>query len=133
MWNKFTFSVCLSVRLNAMELLRRDKGPSLGHMVAYYGSEEVWSSMLVFPEGVKNGDTAFKLAHGINIYHYMNKIDTVEYDLIKATTENLVQEVGLRQRRCEFAHNYDRAMNWSCSAHSQAFSPCTPGVGVYGS
>ena len=98
-----------------MELLRRDKGPSLGHMVAYYGS------------------AAFKLAHGINIYDYMNKIDTLEYGRVKATTKNLVQEVGLRQRRCEFAHNYDRAMNWSCSAHSQAFSPCTPGVGVYGS
>ena len=24
-------------------------------------------------------------------------------------------------------------MNWSCSARSQAFSPCTPRVGVYGS
>ena len=116
-----------------MELLRGDKEPSLGHMVAYYSSEEVWSSMLVFPEAVKNGDTAFKLPHGINIYDYMNKIDTLEYGRVKATTENLVQEVGLRQRRCEFAHNYDRAMNWSCSAHSQAFSPCTPGLGAYGS
>ena len=46
--------------------------------------------MLVFPE-------AFKLAHGINIYDYMNKIDTLEYGRVKATTENLVQEVGLRQ------------------------------------
>ena len=37
----------------AMELLRRDKGPSLGHMAAYYGSDEVWSSMLVFPRADK--------------------------------------------------------------------------------
>ena len=28
-----------------MELLRREKGPSLGHMVAYYGSNEVCSSV----------------------------------------------------------------------------------------
>ena len=42
-----------------MELLRRDKGPNFGHMVAYYnGSDEVWSSMLVFSDVVKNGDTA---------------------------------------------------------------------------
>ena len=92
-------------------------------MVAYYGSDEVGSSVLVFPHVVKDGDTAFKLAHSMNIYDYMNKIDTPEYGRVKATTENLVQEV----------HDYDRAMNWSCSARSQAFSPCTRGAGVYGS
>ena len=106
-----------------MELLRRDKKPNLGHMVAYYnGSDEVWSSMLVFPDAVKNGDTAL-LAHGMTIYDYMYKIDTPEYDRVKATTENLVQEVGSRQKRCELAHDYDRAMTWSCSVRSQAFSP----------
>ena len=70
MWNKFTFAVWRKVfRANkAMELLRKDKGPSFGHMVAYYGS------------------AAFKLAHGINIYDYMNKIDTLEYGRVKATT-----------------------------------------------
>ena len=114
-----------------MELLRREKEPSLGHMIAHYGCDEVCSSVLVFPDAVKNGDTAFELAHGMNIYDYMYKIDTPEYGRAKATKENLVQEVGLRQRRCEFAHDYDRAMNWSCSARSKAFSPCTPGVGVY--
>ena len=69
----------------------------------------------------------------MNIYDYMYKIDTPEYGRVKATTENLVQEVGLRQKRCEFAHDHYRAMNWSCSARRQAFSPCTLGVGVYGS
>ena len=95
----------------AMELLRSDKGPSLGHMVAYYGSDEVWSSMLVFPDAVKNGVTAFELAHGMNIYDYMYKVDTLEYVPGKATTNNLVRDLGSQQRRCEFAHNYDRAMN----------------------
>ena len=66
-------------------------------------------AVLVFPGAVKNGDTAFELAHGMNIYDFMNKIYTPEYGRVKATTENLVQEVGLRQRRCEFAHDYDRA------------------------
>ena len=79
-------------------MLRREKGPSLGHMVAYYGSDEVCSSVLVFPDAVENGDTAFELANGMNIYDYMYKSDTPEYDRVKATTENLVQEVGLRQK-----------------------------------
>ena len=116
-----------------MELLRREKEPSLGHMIAHYGCDEVCSSVLVFPDAVKNGDTAFELAHGMNIYDFMYKIYTPEYGRVKATKENLVQEVGLRQRRYEFAHDYDRAMTWSCTARSQAFSPCTPGVGVCGS
>ena len=101
-----------------MQLLRKDKGPSFGHMVAYYGSDEVWScSVLVFP-----------------LHHdYMYEIDTPEYGRGKATKENLIQKVGLRQRRSEFANDFDRALNWSCSVRSQAFSPCTPEVGVYGS
>ena len=70
MWNKFTFAVWRKVfRANkAMELLRKDKGPSFGHMVAYYGSDEVCScSVLVFPDAVKNGDTAFELALRLHV------------------------------------------------------------------
>ena len=61
------------------------------------------------------------------------KIETPEYDRARVTTENLVQEVGSRPKRCQLAHDYDRAMTWSCSVCSQAFSSCTPGVGVNGS
>ena len=54
-----------------MELLRKDKGPSFGHMVAYYGSDEVWScSVLVFPDAVKNGDTAFELAVRLHVKNW---------------------------------------------------------------
>ena len=70
MWNKFTFAVWRKFfRANkAMELLRKDKGPSFVHMVAYYGSDEVWScSVLVFPDAVKNGDTAFELALRLHV------------------------------------------------------------------
>ena len=81
----------------------------------------VWSS----PDAVKSGDTAL-LAQGMTIYDYMYKIETPEYDRAKVTTENLVQEVGSRPKRCQLAHDYDRAMTWSCSVCSQAFSPCTP-------
>ena len=60
----------------AMELLRRDKGPSLGHMVGYYASDEVWAAMLAFPEAVKDsGDTAFERAHGMNLYNYMYRAE----------------------------------------------------------
>ena len=52
----------------AMGFLRRDKGPSLGHMVSYYGSDEVWTSMLVLPEAIKDcGDTAFELARTLAV------------------------------------------------------------------
>ena len=64
----------------AMELLRRDKGPSLGHMVGYYASDEVWAAMLAFPQAVKDdGDTAFELAHGMNLYDYMYRAEELEY------------------------------------------------------
>lgn len=45
----------------AIELFCRDKGPSLGHMVSYYGSEEVWTSMLGLPEAIQHsGDYVYK-------------------------------------------------------------------------
>ena len=96
----------------AMELLRRDKGPSLGHMVSYYGSDEVWTAMLAFPEAVKHGDdTAFELAHGMNIYEYMYKVDELEYSPKNTTPKNVASEMGAKRKRLEFANNYDRAMN----------------------
>ena len=99
----------------AMELLRRDKGPSLGHMVGYYGSDEFWTAMLAIPEAIKRGgDTAFELAHGMNLYDYMYKVGELEYSLDKMKPENPASEMGTKQRqqrRSEFAHNYDHAMN----------------------
>ena len=70
MWNKFMFAVWRKVfwANKAMELLRKDKGPSFVHMVAYSGSDEVWScSVLVFPDAVKNGDTEFELALRLHV------------------------------------------------------------------
>lgn len=95
----------------AMELLRRDKGPSLGHMVSYYGSDEVWTAMLALPESIKHGgDTAFELAHGMNLYDYMYKVEELEYSN-KTKPRDVASEMGTKQRRLEFADNYDRAMN----------------------
>ena len=95
----------------AMELLRRDKGPSLGHMVSYYGSDEVWISMLGLPEAIKHGgDTAFELAHGMNIYDYMYKVEELEYSTDKTKPGDLASVMGTKERRRQFANNYDRAM-----------------------
>lgn len=94
----------------AMELLRRDKGPSLGHMVEYYGSDEVWAAMLAFPEAVKYGDTAFERAHGMNLYDYMYRAGKLEYS-VPTKSENMASDMGTNQRRLEFAQNYDRAMS----------------------
>ena len=75
----------------AMELLRRDKGPSLGHMVGYYGSDELLTAMLAFPEAIKNGDRAFELAHGMKTYGYMHKVQELEYCPNKRKPENVTQ------------------------------------------
>ena len=98
----------------AMKLLRRDKGPSLGHMVGYYGSDEVWTAMLAFPEEIKNGDTdhtAFELAHGMNFYDYMYKVQELEYCPDKAKPGNVAHGMGTKQRRREFADNYHHAVS----------------------
>ena len=95
----------------AMELLRRDNGPSLGHKVGYYGSVEVWAAMLAFPEAVKDGgDTAFELAHGMNLYDHMNRAEELEYSA-PTKSEDMASDMGTKQRRSEFAHSYDRAMS----------------------
>lgn len=95
----------------AIELLRRDKGPSLGHMVGYYGSDELWLAMLAFPEAIKTGDAAFELAHGISFFDYMNKIQEIDYSVNRESAGNLVVGMGTQQRRSDFANNYDHAMN----------------------
>ena len=93
----------------AMELLRRDKGPSLGHMVSYYGSDEVWTAMLGLPEAIKHGgDTAFELVHGMNLYDYMYKVEEMQYCTDKRKLGDVVSEMGTKERRHEFADNYDR-------------------------
>ena len=43
----------------------------------------------------------------MTIYDYIYKIHTPEYGRVKAAKENLTQEVGSRQKRCELAHDYD--------------------------
>ena len=74
----------------AMELLRRDKGSSLGHMVSYYGSDEIWTAMLALPEAIKHGgDTAFEIAHGMSFYDYMYKVEDLEYSANETKPRNV--------------------------------------------
>ncbi|XP_078359814.1 uncharacterized protein LOC144644241 [Oculina patagonica] len=68
--------------------------------------------MLDFPESIKHGgDTAFELAHGMNLYDYMYKVEELEYSANKTKPIDVASEMGTKQRRLEFADNYDRAMN----------------------
>ena len=97
----------------AMELLRRDNGPSLGHMVAYYLSEEIWSAMFELPQAVKRSETAFELAHGMDFYDYIHRVESLDYnlDMVKTGLSEPFRQMGTIQRRNELAQTYDHAMN----------------------
>ena len=92
----------------AIELLRRDQGQSMGHLVCYYGSDEIWAAMMEFPEAVKSGQPAYEIAHGMDLYEYMaggkpTKTETTH----KGGREH---EMGSKERKEEFGRNYDLAM-----------------------
>lgn len=44
----------------AMELLRRDKGTSVGHMAEFRLADEKWLSCTMLPSAVKTGEAAFR-------------------------------------------------------------------------
>ncbi|CAH3104442.1 unnamed protein product [Pocillopora meandrina] len=93
-----------------MELLRKDKGPSLGQMVGYYASDELWAAMLAFRKAVKDsGGTAFERAYGLNLYDYIYRAEEMEY-FAPTRSGDMVSDMGMKQRRSEFVHNYNRAM-----------------------
>ena len=79
-----------------MELLRKDKGPSLGQMVGYYASDELWAAMLAFREAVKDsGGTAFGRAHGLNLYDYMYRAEEMEY-FAPTMSGNMASDMGMK-------------------------------------
>ena len=66
--------------------------------------------MLAFPAAVKDGgDTAFELAHAMNLYDYMYRAEEMEYSA-PTKSEDKASDMGTKQRRSEFAHSYDRAV-----------------------
>ncbi|KXJ24419.1 6-hydroxytryprostatin B O-methyltransferase [Exaiptasia diaphana] len=93
-----------------MELLRRDKGPSLGHLVHYYGSEEHFFALGMLPECVRHGKPAFKLQHGMSHYNYMSDMTTHPYSESKMVMGSSQHLIGSNERRREFAQNYIHAM-----------------------
>ncbi|KAK3733239.1 hypothetical protein QZH41_002011 [Actinostola sp. cb2023] len=97
----------------AMELLRRDKGPSLGHLVEYLCSEEHFSAMRSMAECVRNGQQAFVLEHGMSHTDYMNDTEKCSYakeKMFKGSSEHLI---GSHERRKEMAENHQNAMAYS--------------------
>ena len=53
----------------------------------------------------------FELAHGMNLYDYIYKVEEMEYSTDKSKLGDVVSEMGTKERRRDFADNYDRAMN----------------------
>ena len=53
----------------------------------------------------------FELAHGVDLYDYMYKVEEMEYSTDKSKLGDMVSEMVSKERRREFADNYDRAMN----------------------
>ncbi|KAK3731532.1 hypothetical protein QZH41_002015 [Actinostola sp. cb2023] len=111
---------------HAMELLRRDEGPSMGHVVGFFCSEEMWKATVSFPEAVKQNCPAFVLEHGMDNFKYMNAIDSCKYDPKNMSKCNFsTNRIGSDERRREFVENYNQAMSmWS---HIQ-IQPDEPGL-----
>ncbi|KAK3726163.1 hypothetical protein QZH41_006940 [Actinostola sp. cb2023] len=94
----------------AMELLRRDDGPNLGHMVAYYCSEEHITAMRSLAKCVRQNKPAFVLEHGMTHFDYMNEVTEKPYDQRKMFQGSSEHLIGSYERRQEFAENYHSAM-----------------------
>jgi len=99
----------------AMELLRRDNGPSMGHLLEYCCNEEMWKAAVSFPEAVKQDRPAFVVEHGMTHFTYMFDKENVAYDPAKMTKCNFSEKwIGSNGRRQELANNYSQAMiMWS--------------------
>lgn len=108
-----------------MELLRRDKGPSLGHMVSYYSSEEHFSALRHLPESVRKGEPAFILEHGMTHYEYMNDIKDCPYEASKMFKGSSMHPIGSDERRKELAEVYLDGM-----AHTTTISTPENIIGV---
>ena len=67
----------------AMELLRRDKGANLGHMAAYFTSDEHYTAFRSLGKSVRECQPCFMLEHGMNHFEYMNDIESKVYRLVK--------------------------------------------------
>ncbi|KXJ10491.1 Aclacinomycin 10-hydroxylase RdmB [Exaiptasia diaphana] len=93
----------------SMELLRRDKGPSIGHLFEYHSSEEHVSALRSLGSCVKQGKPAFVLDHGMNHVEYMYNLEKC-YDQTKMYEGTSEFKIGSDDRRREFADNYSSAV-----------------------
>jgi len=99
----------------AMELLRKDNGPSMGHVVEFCTNDEMWKAAVSFPEAVKQDRPAFVVEHGMTHFTYMFDSDNVPYDPTKMTKCHFSEHpIGSNERRQELVPNYNEAMDmWS--------------------
>ena len=93
----------------SMELLRRDKGPSLGHYFIYQSGDEHFSALRSLGACVKHGKPSFVLTHGMDHFTYMYDLEKC-YDQAKMFDGSSEHKIGSDERRSEFAENYSSAM-----------------------
>lgn len=96
---------------DGMELLRRDQGPSLGHMFGYFASDELIRSLSSLGAAVKQGKPAFVLEHGMTHFTYMSDLER-RYDPSKMSEGTSIHKIGSDERRGELANNYHNGMKY---------------------
>lgn len=95
----------------ALELLRRDHGPSVGHLFGYHASDEHFSALSSLGACVKGGEPAFVLEHGMNHFDYLYDSEK-PYDKEKMFDGSSEYKIGSDERRKEFAENYASGMSY---------------------
>ena len=93
-----------------MQLLRRDNGPGLGHLIEYFCSEENIAATRSLAACIKRNQVPFVFEHGMNHFEYMNDIENRPYDNAKMLEGSSEYPIGSDERRREFAANYLDAM-----------------------
>ena len=86
-------------RNRGLELLRRDKGPGFGHLLAYFCGDEHYTSMRSLAACVKHGQPCFFLEHGMSHFEYMNDLENRPYDKTKMFEGSSAHLIGSDERR----------------------------------
>lgn len=93
----------------SLELLRQDKGPSLGHLAEYLTSDEHFTALRRLPACVKYGKPAFLNEHGMTHLEYMFGVNKLAYDEKKMFEGIPGCNIGTDERRKEFAECFSNA------------------------
>lgn len=94
----------------ALELLRRDQGPSFGHIFEYANGDECYTAMRSLAACVKHGKPAFVIEHGMTHTQYLYGLEQCPYNADKMFEGASKYKIGSDERRRELADNYSSGM-----------------------